>query len=97
MRAVAPSGVDAVFDHLGGDSLRTSWDLLAPGGTLVSYALAAHLDDPGEPSLLRMFLAHSARLAAWDLMPNGRSASFYNIWSGRTLRRAGSGPGCAPT
>lgn len=33
-----PSGVHAVFDHLGGASIRRSYRLLAPGGTLVSYA-----------------------------------------------------------
>jgi NADPH:quinone reductase-like Zn-dependent oxidoreductase len=35
VRAMAPAGLDAVFDHLGGPSFKRSFDLLAPGGTLV--------------------------------------------------------------
>ncbi|WP_093478974.1 MULTISPECIES: NADP-dependent oxidoreductase [unclassified Streptomyces] len=38
VRALAPAGVDAVFDTIGGDTLRTSAELLAPGGRLASIA-----------------------------------------------------------
>lgn len=38
LQALRPGGVHAVFDHLGGASIRRSHRLLAPGGTLVSYA-----------------------------------------------------------
>jgi NADPH:quinone reductase-like Zn-dependent oxidoreductase len=38
VRGLAPEGVDAVFDVVGGDTLRTSADLLAPQGRLVSIA-----------------------------------------------------------
>ncbi|MEV7690496.1 NADP-dependent oxidoreductase [Streptomyces bungoensis] len=38
VRALAPGGVDAVFDTIGGDTLKTSDDLLAPEGRLVSIA-----------------------------------------------------------
>src|SRR4051812_40602700 len=34
VRELAPGGVDAVFDHVGGRSAVDSWHLLAPGGTL---------------------------------------------------------------
>ncbi|HST81446.1 MAG TPA: medium chain dehydrogenase/reductase family protein [Kineosporiaceae bacterium] len=85
VREIAPRGVDAVFDHLGGESLRDSYRLLAPGGTLISYALAAKLDDTD--SVLRLFLALMARLAWWNLLPNGHTALFYNIWAGRSLQR----------
>jgi NADPH:quinone reductase-like Zn-dependent oxidoreductase len=37
VRDLAPAGVDAVFDHIGGKSIARSWSLLAKGGTLVSY------------------------------------------------------------
>ncbi|MER6409908.1 NADP-dependent oxidoreductase [Streptomyces humidus] len=38
VRGLAPEGVDAVFDTVGGDTLRVSADLLAPEGRLVSIA-----------------------------------------------------------
>ncbi|MGW2423062.1 NADP-dependent oxidoreductase [Streptomyces sp. NPDC001709] len=38
VRGLAPEGVDAVFDTVGGDTLRTSVELLAPEGRLVSIA-----------------------------------------------------------
>ncbi|TDD21588.1 quinone oxidoreductase family protein [Nonomuraea diastatica] len=41
VRARHPEGVRIVYDHLGGPSLRAGHRLLAPGGTLVSYAFAA--------------------------------------------------------
>ncbi|MEU6402698.1 NADP-dependent oxidoreductase [Streptomyces sp. NPDC046985] len=41
VRALAPDGVDAVFDMMGGETARTCADLLAPEGRLASIA------DPG--------------------------------------------------
>ncbi|KIF75355.1 NADPH:quinone reductase [Streptomyces sp. 150FB] len=81
IRGLAPDGVDAVFDHVGGDGLVESWRLLRRGGTLVSYGTAASKDDAGSSQLpvLRLF----ARLAVWNCLPNGRSAHFYNFWAGR--------------
>ncbi|GGV25464.1 NADP-dependent oxidoreductase [Streptomyces spectabilis] len=38
VRALAPEGVDAAFDTIGGDTLRVSAELLAPGGRLASVA-----------------------------------------------------------
>ncbi|WP_456293618.1 medium chain dehydrogenase/reductase family protein [Streptomyces niveus] len=78
---LAPDGVDAVFDHVGGAGLAESWRLLRRGGTLVSYGTAASKDDPGSSRLpvLKLF----ARLVLWNLLPNGRGAHFYNFWAGR--------------
>lgn len=83
VRELAPDGVDAVFDHLGGESIVDSWRLLAPGGTLVSYGSAATKGDTGSSKLPVLKLV--ARLLAWNLAPNGKHASFYNVWAG--LRR----------
>ncbi|BCM65824.1 MULTISPECIES: NADP-dependent oxidoreductase [Streptomyces] len=38
VRGIAPDGVEAVFDTVGGDTLKTSADLLAPEGRLASVA-----------------------------------------------------------
>ncbi len=84
VRRLVPGGVDAAFDHLGGESLTRSWRLLAPRGTLVSYAIAAKIDAPG--SLWIPFLAALARVLLWQILPNGKRASFYDLWSGHRLR-----------
>jgi NADPH:quinone reductase-like Zn-dependent oxidoreductase len=86
VRALAPGGVDAVFDHVGGAGIVTSWRLLRRGGALVSYGTAATRDDTGNRQLPVLRLL--ARLTWWNLVPNGRRASFYNVWGGRALRPA---------
>ena len=47
IRRLAPDGVDAVFDHVGGRGVVDSWHLLAPGGTLVSYGGLGNLISDG--------------------------------------------------
>ncbi|GGK89837.1 medium chain dehydrogenase/reductase family protein [Nocardia jinanensis] len=81
IRQLAPDGVDAVFDHVGGAAVVESWRLLRRGGTLVSYGTAASKDADDNPQLpvLKLF----ARLAMWNYLPNGKSAHFYNLWAGR--------------
>ena len=80
VRALAPAGVDAVFDHVGGDGINDSFRLLAPGGALVSYGTAATRDQEGSSKLpvLKLF----ARLMLWNVLPNGHRATFFNIWTG---------------
>lgn len=83
VRELAPGGVDAVFDHLGGRSVTDSWHLLAPGGTLVSYGSASTRDDTGSKQWpVLKILGH---VWLWNTLPNRRSAYFYNIWAGRAL------------
>ncbi|GAA4803409.1 medium chain dehydrogenase/reductase family protein [Streptomyces ziwulingensis] len=86
IRGLAPDGVDAVFDHVGGDAITRSWLLLRRGGTLVSYGTAATKDEAGNSPL--PFLKLFVRLSAWNALPNGKSAHFYNFWAGR-CRRSG--------
>lgn len=87
VRELAPGGVDAVFDHLGLDSARVSWSLLAPGGTLVALGTAANLDDSG--SILALFIPLLARVLTWNALPNGKSATFYDFWGGHRVTPAG--------
>lgn len=80
VRELAPDGVDAVFDHIGGKSIARSFGLLAEGGTLVSYAM---LKDSGP--MIPAFVALLGHLAWLDALPNGRRASFFDVWGGRVL------------
>ncbi|MFE3598165.1 medium chain dehydrogenase/reductase family protein [Streptomyces sp. NPDC059142] len=85
VRALAPGGVDAVFDHIGGRSVVDSWHLLAPGGALVSYGTASTRDDEGSKQWPVIKLL--GRVWLWNALPNGRSACFYNVWAGRALAK----------
>ncbi|MFD6180693.1 medium chain dehydrogenase/reductase family protein [Streptomyces goshikiensis] len=85
VRALAPGGVDAVFDHVGGEGIVSSWRLLARGGTLVSYGSAATRDDEGSGASPVLKLL--GRVWLWNWLPNGRSAYFFNIWAGRAYAK----------
>lgn len=84
LRELAPDGVDAVFDDMGGGGITESFRMLAPGGTLVSYGTASTRDVAGSSRTPVLKLV--ARLLLWNLLPNSRRAHFFNIWAGR--RRA---------
>jgi len=84
IRELAPDGVHAVFDHVGGAGLKESWKLLRRGGTLVSYGTAATKDEDGNSQL--PVLKSFARLALWNYLPNGKGARFYNFWAGKRFR-----------
>ncbi|MFI5542229.1 medium chain dehydrogenase/reductase family protein [Streptomyces sp. NPDC051815] len=85
VRALAPEGVDAVFDHVGGEGVVGSWRLLKRGGTLVSYGTAATRDDEGSGAWPVLKLL--GRVWLWNWLPNGRSAYFYNVWAGRAYAK----------
>ncbi|WP_369036114.1 medium chain dehydrogenase/reductase family protein [Streptomyces adonidis] len=85
VRELAPEGVDAVFDHVGGRSVTDSWRLLAPGGTLVSYGSASTRDAEGSKQWPVLKLL--GRVWVWNALPNRRRAYFYNVWAGRALAK----------
>jgi NADPH:quinone reductase-like Zn-dependent oxidoreductase len=85
VRALAPAGVDAVFDHVGGRGIVDSWRLLAPGGTLVSYGSASTRDDEGSKQWPVFKLL--GRVWLWNTLPNRRRAYFFNVWAGRGLAK----------
>ncbi|WP_067171283.1 medium chain dehydrogenase/reductase family protein [Microtetraspora niveoalba] len=82
---LAPGGVDAVFDHVGGRGIVDSWRLLAPGGTLVSYGSASTRDDEGSRQWPVIKLL--GRVWLWHALPNRRRAYFFNVWAGRALAK----------
>ncbi|WP_103349284.1 medium chain dehydrogenase/reductase family protein [Amycolatopsis sp. CA-128772] len=81
VRELAPGGVDAVFDHVGGPGIVDSFRLLAPGGTLVAYGSASTVNTGGNPKPAVLKLV--ARLLWWNVLPNRRGAHFYNVWGGK--------------
>ena len=86
VRRHAPGGVDAVFDNIGGEIARTSFALLARGGTLVTYAILNAVSGTG--SLMAPFLKAVGQAVLWSALPNGKRATFYDLWSGHRLRPA---------
>ncbi|MET7567548.1 medium chain dehydrogenase/reductase family protein [Streptomyces sp. NPDC005492] len=86
VRELAPGGVDAVFDHVGGRSAVDSWRLLAPGGTLVCYGSASTRDDSGSKQWPVLKLL--GRVWLWNALPNRRRAYFFNVWAGRGFSRS---------
>lgn len=91
VRELAPNGVDAVFDHLGGDSLQVSYNLLADGGILVNYGSASTLNDDNH--WLVPYVRTMRHFASWWLSKplgraRGRRASFYYVRPGAKFNTA---------
>ncbi|MCF4137592.1 NADP-dependent oxidoreductase [Streptomyces sp. Tue 6430] len=63
VRGLAPEGVDAAFDTIGGETLKTSANLLAPEGRLVSIADGDVVDYGGRYSFVRPDAEDLTRLA----------------------------------
>lgn len=77
LRQYEPTGVDVIFDTLGGNSWSRSYNVLKRGGLLVAYgALQITTGEESIPSLLWGF---AKLLLLWRLIPDGRRTTFYNI------------------
>lgn len=74
LRAVIGGNVDAVFDPIGGESLKQSFQMLREGGVLVAYGFQNAVLGKGG-SIPLDFL----RLKLWNILPDGRSTAFYSI------------------
>jgi NADPH:quinone reductase-like Zn-dependent oxidoreductase len=85
VRELAPDGVDAVFDHVGGPGLLDSYRLLAPRGALVAYGSASSVEDEVRSPRLPV-LKLVLRLLWWNALPNGHRATFFNVWAGKRDR-----------
>ncbi|WP_437574888.1 zinc-binding dehydrogenase [Sorangium sp. So ce887] len=84
VRALAPAGVDAVFDHVGGAaSLRSSFAMLRRGGYLVCYGNASLGRTNG--SAWRGFLEFIALKLMWSVTPGRRRSTFFDVWGRGTL------------
>jgi NADPH:quinone reductase-like Zn-dependent oxidoreductase len=86
VRELAPSGVDAVFDNVGGETTRTAFSMLARGGTLVTYSIISAVSGGG--SLTAPFVRAIGQALLWSALPNGKRATFYDLWAGHRFRPA---------
>jgi NADPH:quinone reductase-like Zn-dependent oxidoreductase len=68
-------GVDLVVDHIGGKHFRESLRTLRAGGHLVATSSLSALRGAGRPEVVLGFI----NLSLWDLLPNQKHASFYDI------------------
>ncbi|MFH9354194.1 alcohol dehydrogenase catalytic domain-containing protein [Kitasatospora sp. NPDC017646] len=85
VRELAPQGVQAVFDHIGGRGLDAGWMMLARGGVLVSFDSSVAGYRPGQwfrphvPALRRTVTRFFARLLG---LTRGRRMSMYYVKPG---------------
>ena len=68
IRRAEPSGLDVVFDGMGGDYIDKACKVLRRGGVLVEY---------GNPLSLRGLLRVFAKILVLNLLPNGRKVKPY--------------------
>jgi NADPH:quinone reductase-like Zn-dependent oxidoreductase len=78
IRKAEPDGLDAVFDGIGGDYIRRGFSLLRRGGTFVGYA---------NPLSLSRAFRSLGQVILLNLLPNGRSATYYSTGKSRLNRR----------
>jgi NADPH:quinone reductase len=71
---VGVGGVDVAFDAIGGDNFKRSFRTLKKGGTLVAYGFYDNAMGKGGSVPLEFM-----KVALWNVLPNGRSATFYSI------------------
>jgi NADPH2:quinone reductase len=71
---VGVGGVDAAFDAIGGDNFKRSFKSLKKGGILVAYGFYNNSMGRGGNVPIEYM-----RVKLWDVLPNGRSSTFYSI------------------
>jgi NADPH:quinone reductase-like Zn-dependent oxidoreductase len=70
----AIGGVDAAFDAISGENFKRSFKSLKKGGILVPYGFYNQAMGRGGNVALDYM-----SIALWNMLPNGRKASFYSI------------------
>ncbi len=67
-------GMNATFDAIGGDNFKRSFKSLKKGGTLVPYGFYKQAMGRGGNIAMEYM-----NITLWNIIPNGRKASFYSI------------------
>ena len=83
VRELAPGGVAAVFDHVGGPGIDDSWQMSPRRHARLLRHRGRPRDVPGNPR--RAGAEAVAKLQVWNPLPNGRKATFFNLWAGQRL------------
>lgn len=79
--ALTGTGMDVVFDTIGGKNWTRSYQTLAKGGVLIAFgALQVTSGEEKIPSLLWGF---AKLLGLWKLLPDGKDSVFYNVHTRR--------------
>jgi NADPH:quinone reductase-like Zn-dependent oxidoreductase len=73
---VLPNGVDVVFDGIGEDGFRKSWQVVKRGGLLAAYGFSAGIQAGASFATIAWWFM---RVPLWNLLPNGKHARFYSI------------------
>jgi len=81
VRGLTGDGVDAAFDPIGGKNFKRSFKAFKRGGTLVAYGFYDNAMGKGGSVPLEFML-----VKLWDILPNGRSTTFYSISALRKKR-----------
>lgn len=71
---LANGGVDVVFDAIGGENFKKSFHSLKPGGKLVAFGFYNAVMGKGGNIPIGFM-----RIKIWNILPNGKKASFYSI------------------
>ncbi|MFA9406434.1 MAG: medium chain dehydrogenase/reductase family protein [Anaerolineales bacterium] len=74
VQALDGDGMNGVFDAIGGENFKRSFDSLTKGGTLVAYGFYNQAMGRGGNVPIEY-----TKVALWNILPNGRNASFYSI------------------
>ena len=74
IQELTDGGVDVVFDPIGGQNFKKSFQSLKPGGQLVAFGFYNAVMDKGG-NILMDFM----RIMLWNVLPNRKRASFYSI------------------
>jgi NADPH:quinone reductase len=85
---VPPGGFDVVFDGIGEDGYRRSFEALKRGGLLCAYGYSAGVQAQRRMLTMLMWIS---RLYLWRWLPGGKRARFYSINVMRARIPPGSG------
>jgi len=77
---MAPRGIDAVFDPIGGKHLKRSYEVLSPGGKVVSYGFSTAIKNGRRNILSIMKAMIQSLLLPSKMITDCKSVAGFDIW-----------------